>query len=86
MRCRASGRGPVLGPRLLSRFIRVRPTLGLVHLEPGGLGHRGGALRHHGDASGNSLGEGGVGGHGRHLVLPQVEVAAREGLEIGRRV
>ena len=86
MRCRARGRGPVLGSRLLSRFIRVRPTLGLVHLEPGGLGHCGGALGHHGDAAGNGLGEGGIGCHGCHLVLPQVKVAAREGLEIGRRV
>jgi hypothetical protein len=50
------------------------------------LGHRGGALGHHGDAAGNGLGEGGIGCHGCHLILPQVEVAAREGLEIGRRV
>jgi hypothetical protein len=60
--------------------------MGLVHLQPGGLGHRGGALRHHGHAAGDSLGEGGIGGHGRHLLLPQVEIAARKHLEIGRRI
>jgi len=43
-------------------------------------------LRHHGDPAGNGLGQGGVGGHGRHLLLPQVEITARERLEIGRPI
>jgi hypothetical protein len=65
---------------------RLRPAIGLVHLQPGGAGHRGGTLGHQGDAAGDGLGQGGVGGHGRHLILPKIEIAARERLEIGRRV
>lgn len=86
MRCSGRGRGPVLGIGLLCPLICFRPTIRLVHLQPSGLGHRGGTLRHHGDAAGDGLGEGGVGGHGGHLLLPQVEVTARERLEIGRPI
>ena len=89
MRWSARGRGPVLtvwSAGLLCPLIGIWPAMGLVDLQPGGLGHRGGALRHHGNATGDGLGEGGIGGHGRYLLLPQVEIAARKRLEIGRPI
>jgi hypothetical protein len=51
----------------------------------GGLSQRRGALGHHGDTPGHGLGQGRIAGHCGHLILPEVEVAAREHLEIRRR-
>ncbi len=50
------------------------------------LGHRRGALRHHGDATGDGFRQGGVGRHGGHLLLPQVKVTAGKRVEIRWRV
>lgn len=42
-------------------------------------------LGHRGDAAGEHFGQRRFIGHGRHLVLPQVQVAARKRIEIRRR-
>lgn len=52
-----------------------------------GLGHRCGGshlLAHHAVEPGHGLGGLGIGGHRRPLLLPQVQIAAREILEFGR--
>ncbi|MDO8605034.1 MAG: hypothetical protein Q7R40_00725 [Phaeospirillum sp.] len=49
------------------------------------LGHGGGTLRHHGDAARHGLGQGGVGGHGGDLLLPEIEITARKCVKIRRR-
>jgi len=51
------------------------------------LGHRRGRghlLAHHAIESGHGLGGFRIGGHRRPLLLPQIEIAAREVLEVGR--
>jgi hypothetical protein len=50
------------------------------------LGKGGGALTHHGDAAGYRFGHSRIGGHGGHLILPEIEIAARQRLQIRRRI
>ncbi|WP_173984518.1 hypothetical protein [Magnetospirillum sp. SS-4] len=52
----------------------------------GRLGHGGDALRHHGDTAGHGLGQGGIGRHGGHLFLPQIQVTAGKRVEVRRRL
>ncbi|RAU23301.1 hypothetical protein CU669_03930 [Paramagnetospirillum kuznetsovii] len=98
IRCSGSGRGPArkgafsgLGlvggawrdcPFIGSRLIPDRGGLALG--DPGGFRHGGGGLGHHGDTPGDGFAQGGVGRHGGDLLLPKVEVSARERVEIGR--